>query len=378
MASLQIAKVRGIPIRIHVSFLLILPLFALLFGRAFGAAARAADVSSDRLVGAPWLWGLGLAIALFVSVVIHELAHALYAIRSGGTVRDITLLMIGGVSRIEQPPKKSRDEALMAAVGPLSSLLIGVAFLVLAGLLKDARSYNLYFACFYLGQLNVFLGIFNLLPAFPMDGGRIVRAVLVKRLGKAQATRVAGTIGKGFAVLFAIFGALTFNVILLFIAMFVYMGAASETQQVLLEEALEGLRVRDVMTRGSDRVNAAAPVSIILDDMREHRLLALPVVDETGHVLGMTTLDAIRRLNARQRAEAHALDAMSSVQPLHADDEAKEAFKSLVSSRLPSLPVVENDRLVGTVSQSDLLKTIELRQPMDRRRRSFRERQVEA
>ncbi|MGA9523594.1 MAG: site-2 protease family protein [Myxococcaceae bacterium] len=378
MASLQIVKIRGIPIRIHVSFLLILPLFALLFGQAFGAAAQAADIPSDRLIGAPWLWGLGLAIALFTSVLIHELAHALYAIRTGGTVRDITLLMIGGVSRIEQPPKRSRDEAWMALVGPLSSLLIGGVSLVAAVLLKDARSYNLYFAFFYLGQLNLFLGVFNLLPAFPMDGGRIVRAVLIKRLGKAQATRVAGNIGKGFAVLFAVFGAFTFNVILLFIALFVYMGAAAETQQVLLEESLKGLRVRDVMTRGSDRVNAAAPVSLILDDMREHRLLALPVVDETGRVLGMTTLDAIRRLSARQRSEAHARDAMSSVQPLDVDEEATEAFKSLVTSRLPSLPVVEGDHLVGTVSQADLLKTIELRQPIDRRRRSLRGRQVEA
>jgi Zn-dependent protease/CBS domain-containing protein len=374
MTSLQIAKVRGIPIRVHISFLLILPILALLFGRVFGQAAQAANVPPERITGAPWLWGLGLAIALFASVVLHELAHAFYAVKSGGQVRDITLLMIGGVSRIEEPPSRARDEAWMSLVGPIVSLLIGGLSIGVYRLLGGANSFNLRFAFFYLGQLNIFLGIFNLLPAFPMDGGRIVRALLVKRFGRVRATRIAGNVGKGFALLFAIIGAISFNLILLFIAFFVYMGAASETQQVMLESALEGLKVRDVMTRSTDRVNASASVAEVLQDMKKHRILALPVVEESGEVLGVATLDSVRRIPARSRGQKQAREATSRVEPLDADADAKDALKILVTQRVPSLPVVEDHQLVGRVGQADIVRTIELRRAEGRKRgrRGFR------
>ncbi|HZI06784.1 MAG TPA: site-2 protease family protein, partial [Archangium sp.] len=193
--AFQIASLRGIPIRVHYSFLLVLPFLAWLFGQAFRAAAVAADVPPAALRGHPVLWGLGLAVALFLAVLVHELAHSLYALRKGGEVSDITLLMIGGVSRITRMPEGPRHEALMALAGPVTSLVLGGLFLGVHGLLEGARSFNLRFAFFYLGSLNIFLGIFNLLPAFPMDGGRILRALLTGRLGRVRATQTAGLIG---------------------------------------------------------------------------------------------------------------------------------------------------------------------------------------
>jgi len=168
-----------------------------------------------------------VAIALFACVLVHELAHSLYALRKGGRVRDITLLMVGGVSQMSEPPKEVKHEAIMALAGPLVSFALGAEFHLLR-LLADHASFNLRFALFYLGILNLALGAFNLLPAFPMDGGRILRAVLATRMGLVQATRTAAKVGKVFAVVFGVLGVLTINMLLVLIAFFMFIGAEGE------------------------------------------------------------------------------------------------------------------------------------------------------
>jgi Zn-dependent protease len=246
--ALKIATIRGIPIRVHYSFLLVLPFLAFLFGRHFVMAAHMADVPTSGLAGSPWLWGLGVALGLFLSVLVHELAHSFYALWKGGKVEDITLLMIGGVSRISEGPERPRQEAMMAFVGPLSSLALGAGFLGLHLLASPTATPNLRFAFFCLAQLNLVLGLFNLLPAFPMDGGRILRALLVGRMGALRATDVASKVGIGFAALFALAGLLTFNLLLLLVAYFVYVGAREERGQELAQSLLSQLHVGEVMT----------------------------------------------------------------------------------------------------------------------------------
>jgi Zn-dependent protease/CBS domain-containing protein len=378
MTSFQLVKVRGIPVRIHFSLLLILPLLAFLFGNQLGIAAEAAQVPPERLGGSPALWGLGVAVALFLSVLLHEFAHVWWAIRSGGSVKDVTLMMIGGVSRIDRPPARPRDEAIMAAMGPLTSLLLGAGFLFLWAALAPLQSWNLRMLVFYVGQLNIILGIFNLLPAFPMDGGRIVRAVLVPRLGKAKATRIASTIGRGFAILFALLGALSFNILLMVVGVFIYLAASAEAQQVMLEDALEGLRVKDVMTPGPDRVSVYAPLSIVVEDMRARRVLGVTVVDENGKVAGVTTLDMIKKTAPLRDQEARASDAMVPVEPVGLDTLALDALKRLVESRVPVLPVVDAERVVGTVTQQDFVRTMEFRRALNKRRGVRTHREVEA
>lgn len=366
MTSFQVAKVRGIPIRIHFTLLLILPLLALMFGTQLGIAAQAANVPPERLGGAPWAWGLGIAVALFLSVLLHELAHVYWALRSGGSVKDVTLMMIGGVSRIDDPPKRSRDEAIMAAVGPLTSLVLGGAFVVAWALLSGLQSWNLRMVFFYVGQLNLILGVFNLLPAFPLDGGRILRAVLEPRMGKARATRIAGGVGKGFALLFILVGALSFNVLLMVVGVFVYLASAGETQQVLLDAALKGLRVKDVMTPGPDRVSAYAPLRFVVDDLRARRVGGVPIVDENGHVIGVTTLQAVKKNATGLGEHAQAKDAMVPIEPVGLDTAAADALKSLGQQRVPVLPVVDAGRVVGTVSQQDFLRAMEFRRAVSK------------
>ncbi len=360
--GLQIGTIRGIPIRIHVSFLLVLPLLAYAFGRSFIEAARLAGVPPERLSGSPYLWGLGIALALFVSVLIHELAHSLYALSKGGAVRSITLLMIGGVSRIARPPRTPGQEAAMAVVGPLTSLALGALFFGIFRATLGLRSFDVSFACFYLAQLNLFLGLFNLLPAFPMDGGRVLRGLLTRSKGPVRATQIAAAVGKAFAVLFGIVGLLWGNFILVIIAFFVFIGAEGEERDVLARALLGDLRVRELM---APQVAAVAPGETVFDigeRMIRERRLAYPVADE-GQVLGLVTFELVERVPLDRRRVTAVREAMAPAVSVGPDERVADALRLLGEGRAGELAVVlDGGRLVGTLSRVELLRGLRLRE----------------
>ncbi|OJH36571.1 site-2 protease family protein [Cystobacter ferrugineus] len=366
-ANIQVLTLKGIPIRVHFSFLLILPLFAWSFGQSFQLAARAADVPPERLSGHPLLWGLGVAVALFLSVLLHELAHSVYALRKGGEVSDIRLMMIGGVSNITRMPEGSRNEALMALAGPVTSLGLGALALGAHHLLMDTRSFNLSFAVFYLGLLNIFLGVFNLLPAFPMDGGRILRALLTGWLGRVRATRVAGWVGQGFALLFGLYGLVTGNVVLLFIAFFVFMGAAAESRQVLLQSRLGDVPVRELMGPRTATVEAGASLRELTELLYGERLRAAPVVEQ-GRVVGLVTVEALRQVPVERLVDMAVRELSEPVPVLTPDSTAWEALQEMGKRQMPQLPVTQDGALVGMLSQDDILRGLELRELKESRR----------
>ncbi len=358
-AAIRIASVRGIPIRIHWTFLIVLPFLAFGFGRVLTEAARVAGVPPGQLRGPPFLWGLAVALALFLSVLVHELAHSLYALRKGGRVREITLIMIGGVSQISDPPRTGRQEAIMAAVGPITSLVLGGAFYLLFLALASTAQFNLTFAVFHLVYLNVVLGIFNLLPAFPMDGGRIVRGLLADRWGDLRATRVAASAGKAFAVLFAIVGFLSANILLMVIAFFVYFGAEAENRSVLVKALLGHIRVRDLTTSRPQPVDASTSVYELGERMLRERRVAFPVV-EGEHVIGVVTLDDANRVPVADRDRIRVADVARRVEPIEAGDDASMALRALAEA--PLVPVVENGTLAGVLGQSDVARALQLRE----------------
>lgn len=358
MGGFRIGTVRGIPIRIHITFLLVLPFLALAFARAFQAAARLAEVPPGAVAGAPWMWGLGIAVGLFASVLVHELAHSLYALRKGGRVQGVTLLMIGGVSQISEPPKDARSEAVMALVGPLVSLALGGLF-YLAHAVAPTWSFSVKFALFYLAGLNVILGLFNLLPAFPMDGGRILRALLVPRFGPVTATTVASRVGKGFAVLFGIVGLFSFNLLLLLIAFFVFIGAEAETRSVIARALLGQLRARDLMTKQLCCLPAALSVRDAAERMvRERRLTYATALD--GGQFGIITDDAVRAVASERRPDTPIRAIAALAPPLAADDDAAEALRLMSESEVPQLVVVEDGEPVGTISREDIVRGLRL------------------
>ena len=368
-SGFRIATIAGIPIRIHVTFLLILPFLAFSFGTVFERAARLAEVPPGEIGGSPWLWGLGLALALFVSVLLHELAHSLYALRKGGHVHAITLLMVGGVSEMAEPPRGPRQEAIMAFVGPLTSLVLGGVALALYAAARDLPWFSARFALFYLGQLNIVLGLFNLLPAFPMDGGRILRGVLTPRTGLVRATQIAAGVGKVFAVLFAILGFMAGNILLLIVAFFVYVGAEGESRHVLTRTLLGELRVGEVMTPRSAAVGPEDAVAEVAERMLVEKRLSFPVV-EGADVIGVVALDAIRAIGAERWHQMRVREAMSPAVVVSVDDKVRDALALFSRRGGAPLCVVSGGKLVGTLSDVEVFRGLKLRELDESQRRS--------
>jgi Zn-dependent protease/CBS domain-containing protein len=355
----RIGTIRGIPILIHWTFLLVLPFLAWGFGRNLESAARVAGVPPGRLPGPPWAWGLLVALALFASVLVHEVAHSLYALSHGGRVRSITLLMIGGISELTDPPRSPAEEAWMAAAGPATSLGIGALALAILGLSRGHGGFEARFALFYLAELNLGLGAFNLLPAFPMDGGRVLRGLLARRRGPARATQIAAGIGKAFAVLFAIWGFVSGNLMLGLVAFFVWVGAEAEQQAVLARALVGELRVAEVMTRQPGAVAPGDSVYDVAERMLRDRRLSFPVAAE-GHVLGEITSAAVERVPFDRRRDTPASAAAVPAVAVAPGDRVSDALRLLARGGEGGLVVVEDDRLVGTLSPQEVARALRL------------------
>ena len=283
-----IVTILGIPVRVHPTFLILVGLAALGF---FG----------------PPLGGVAWVLALFACVVAHELAHSVVANHRGIGVRDIVLLPIGGVSEMERLPDRPRDELAVAIAGPVTSLTLAALFAAMAVATgDDLGAFDLAEGSFLsrLALGNAVLAAFNAIPAFPMDGGRVLRAALATRLGLERATRIAGTTGRALAALMAGFGIL-YSPWLLMIAFFVFIGGVTEEAATLVHVRLGRLTVREVMAAPPAAVDARlVPVAVPEDEtvedavttMNETGASAAAVVDRTGGVVGLLLIDDVKHL----------------------------------------------------------------------------------
>lgn len=290
-------RVRGVPVRAHWTLLLILPYLAVVLSIQLRSVAEFAGVQHEQLAMPPLLWGAVLALGLFASIALHELAHSAAAIRFGGSVRSITLMLVGGVSQLAREPSRPRHEAITAAVGPLTSFALG-ALLYLARV-SGPWPADLRMALFYLTAMNLSLAIFNLIPAFPLDGGRVLRAVLSAQIGRERATRTAVAIGKACAIALGLFGLVSVNPLLILVAIIVYTGADSEVVEDSVRSALEGLRIVDLVPpqrRLPPVVSSALRLEAVPPVMRDLDRLEVIAVDPAGAplaVIGAGDLDVI-------------------------------------------------------------------------------------
>ncbi|HIC90429.1 MAG TPA: site-2 protease family protein [Anaerolineae bacterium] len=359
--SLQVARVQGIPIRIHVTFLLTVFYFAfqgwsLMNGAMKGAAIGAASVS-----------------LLFVCVVLHELGHSLVAQAFGEEVRDITLWPIGGVARLSGMPKRPWQELLVSVAGPLVNVLLafGLALVALIWLGPDriVSHYVLQGIFFprrwellpvWLLGANVFLAAFNLVPAFPMDGGRILRAILATFMSYTRATRLAVRIGQGFAILFGLLGLLPGQFILLVIAIFIFMGAGQEGRTVVAHGYLRRLGVRDVLQPVGRVLNPWQPLTALLPSLLHTQQSGYAVVDESTLAGIVTENDLIGGLR-KHGERATVKDIMRTTYPrLSPDDSLLRAQELMQEHRLSVLPVIVGQRLQGFVTASDINRALRL------------------
>ncbi|WP_231185135.1 site-2 protease family protein [Haladaptatus sp. DYF46] len=372
MASLRLGSLFGIPIRLGISFLLILPLLAYLIGSQVGLTVNLINgvfgtpLDPEPLTAGllPWLLGVGAALGLFASVLLHELGHSLVARRYGLETESITLWFLGGLAQFAELPDDWRQEFAIAIAGPVVSVALGVLFYgsfeLLAGRLPAVR-----FVIGYLAVLNVVLAAFNMLPGFPMDGGRVLRAVLSRNRSRLQATRIAAAVGKGFAFLLGIAGVVTFNLFWILIAFFIYIAATSETNQEVMQAAFEGLTVREIMTPAVELDTVAPETSIdtLLDRMVRERHTGYPVVDNDD-LVGIVTLEDVQERESDRRDDATVDDIMSTdLVTVRPGGEAANALTTLQQEDIGRLLVTEGDgSLAGLISRTDLMTVLEITQ----------------
>lgn len=345
--SLTLGRVGETAVRVHVTFLLLVAWFAWSAGRAGGQGAA--------------LQATILLLSLFGCVLLHEFGHIGMARRFGVRTPEVILLPIGGLARLERIPEEPRQELLIALAGPAVTAVLAAAFagwLALTGvpLMPASPVPEAMPLAVALLWMNLFLLGFNLLPAFPMDGGRVLRAVLASRLGLGRATRIAATVGQGFAMLFGLYGFMQGEFLLLLVALFIYLGAGAEAQAVETRLAGRGLRVGEMMVTRFDVLPIHATLAraaelLLAGDQRE-----FPVVDNLGRLEGLLTRENLIRGLSGAGPGATVGEAMTApvrtVVPAMAFEEAVTALRE---SRLPALPVVDpSGGVLGLLSQDNL------------------------
>ena len=314
-----------------------------------------------------------ITLLLFLCVVIHELAHSLTAVRMGFPVHDIVLLPLGGVSQMERMPERPSQEFLMAIAGPLSNLVIAGLLAVAGSLLSPVSIGSGLAKLFlhptslgwkdmlpYLIVTNVGLALFNLLPAFPMDGGRVLRALLATAMPHTRATALAVSVGQGLAWLLGLAGLLTTNFVLILIAVFVYAGATQEGRMTQVKGVLQGLRVRQAFARHAQVLSPGDPISHAADLALESFQSDFPICDEERIVGLLTYTDMIRGLKQHQ-PETPVREVMRTQFPaVGLNDELYEVHRQMTEAGLDAVPVIEKGIFLGLVTRRDVSEVFQL------------------
>lgn len=342
--SLKIFSIFGIPVELHVSFLLLMLAIYLV---AIFNLIPGVDVIVAILI-----------TLLFVTVVLHELTHSYVAQRYGVEIERIVLLPIGGVSAMKELPEDPHQELRIALAGPLTNLVIAAALYPVFLFYGNSLSSGLNFLFYYFILLNFLLGAFNLLPAFPMDGGRVLRAFLAERMNFIKATELAASIGKQLAIIMAIIG-IFFNPFLIFIAIFVYLGADQESKMVLVNTLLEGVYVRDIMTREVKTIKPTDTVSDVLTFMFQHKHMGYPV--ENGKLMGIVTFHDLSNVPEKEKDQPISKFMTKELIVTSPDEDVSKSLERLNMNNIGRLPVLEEGELVGIISKTDIIKALEIR-----------------
>jgi Zn-dependent protease/CBS domain-containing protein len=344
--SYTIGKVAGTEIKVHVTFLLLVGFWALQgYQEGGGPGALLATAS---------------LLALFACVVLHEFGHILAARRFGVRTPDVLLLPIGGVARLERIPDEPRQEFLIAIAGPavtLAIIVVSYLTLQLSGTrpsLGELRPDDPFLA--FVMKVNVYLLGFNLIPAFPMDGGRVLRALLSHRMGLVKGTRAAATLGQTLAVVGGLYALMTSSPLLVLIAFFVFIGAGSEAAAVETRAAGEGLRVANMMVTDFRTIPIHATLARAVELLLSGEQREFPVVDNLGRTEGILTRDNLIRGLSQRGPNSTVAEAMSAGVPAVPPTLSfQEALERLRTSGLPALPVVDaGGALVGLLTMDNI------------------------
>ena len=355
--SFTIGRIAGIRVELHVTFLLFVGWIAISNGLLRGDLVRAVST-------------VVLMLLIFTCVLLHELGHALTARRFGIATRDIVLLPIGGVARLERMPDRPQQEILVAVAGPAVNVAIALVLLAVMTVLgvptvSPRLSGGLLESLFV---VNVGMVLFNMLPAFPMDGGRVLRALLALRLPYVKATRIASLVGQAIALLFGLVGLFTNNPMLLFVALFVFLAASEERALVQTRSSLSGLPVRAAMMTEFDVLGVSDPVRRAVDALIAGSQQDFPVVEGERPVGVLTRGDLIRALQTggAERSVGEVMQPESRF--ADAGEPLEEVVRRMRENDRSALPVLMNGRLVGLLTLENVGDLLLLQSAMRRGR----------
>ncbi len=353
--SLNIGKVAGTVVRIHLTFLLFLAwIFAASYAQAGAASA--------------W-YTLAYLLLLFLCVLLHEFGHIFTARAFGVTTPYVTLLPIGGVAQLERIPEEPWQEFLIAIAGPLVNVVIAALLLTVGGATLESAATGVdrmnVPLLDRLAVVNIFLVLFNLIPAFPMDGGRVLRALLASRFGYVRATEIAAAIGQFVAFVLGFFG-LMYNPILIFIAIFVYLAASSESHMVALRSVSRGVPVSHAMMTRFATLTPEAHVDEAIQTLLATSQGEFPVVDGAGKPVGLLDRAGLVRALKTLGPDARVGQAMGEVVPTVSQRTTLEqAFKVLQDTRAPAVSVVDaGGKLIGLVTSETIAEMMMLQNAM--------------
>lgn len=360
--SFKVARVAGIDIRIHATFFLLLGFVAYLSGHKEGAS-----------------WGLGAVLIwllVFLCVLLHELGHALAAKAYGIPTVDITLYPIGGIARMERMPEKPAQELVVAIAGPLVNVVIIIVLglvLLATGELSGAAILNPSTFLQFLFTTNIYMVVFNLIPAFPLDGGRVLRALLATRMEYAQATKLAASIGQGLALALGIFGAFTGWFLLILIAIFIYMAAESEAAIVQMRSVTAGLPVSSAMMTRFDTLDHRSTLNQAIDVLLGTSQHEFPVLDDNGGFAGLLTkhdlLVALRNSGADTPVTDVMVKGLPTVLPQTSLDRALDFVRQ---GGAAALPVLDNTgRLVGLFTPENVSELLMVKTALGKKKRGI-------
>jgi len=364
--SIRIFRIAGIDIYINFSWIIILVF--LTFSLATGWFAT---LYPGWQPATYWLVSFIAALLLFVSVLLHELAHSFVARARGLPVKSIVLFIFGGVSNIEREPGSAGVEFQMAFVGPLTSLVIGVVCYLLLLLLRGSNS-PVAAILGYLAVTNILLGIFNLIPGFPLDGGRVLRSIVWRISGNLRtATRVATVVGQIIAYLFILIGIIFFfsgdildGIWLGFIGWFLLSSAQSAGTQTMLQTSFQGVTVSQIMNASPMTVPANISLQQLIHEYFIPQGLRSALVMQGDQLAGLVTLSDIRHVPQEQWTQTPVGFVMIPLDKLHTvspDQQLNDVLPLITSRDVNQLPVVQNGQLVGILSRDSIMRFLEVR-----------------
>jgi Zn-dependent protease/CBS domain-containing protein len=375
-ASFRLFRISGIDIGIHYSWLLIFILIAWSLAQGYFP-----QLYPGWTIVTYWVTGVIASLMLFISVLLHELAHSLVAKARGLPVGSITLFIFGGVSNLEKEPEKPSTEFTMAIVGPLSSLVLGGIFWGLLHVLTKQTS-PVAAMLHYLAFINVILAVFNMLPGFPLDGGRVLRSILwgtIKDLKKA--TNIAATVGQAFGwaiIAFGVFWLFTGNFIgglwMAFIGWFLSSAAGASRRQLTLQEHLAGVAAKEAMNPNPVTVDQGTSVDeVVRSVFYQGRGRAAPVM-QGEKLVGIVTIDDVKKLPHDRWAHTPVVNIMTHA-PLYSvapDDDLNTALKLIAQHDINQVLVLHQGQLIGLLSRADIISHLQISQELGMKARMGR------